>query len=415
MTTKEAVTSLLQQRKYSHRTVESYVGWFDRLSSYFHGRAVADLDTEDITSYFQHLQSKRLNDQTVRQASSALRFIFREVIRKKELVAVIPVIRPKRPIAVIPTQAQVFSGLTEVANPQLRLALKCIYGMGLELQEALLIRVRDIDFPSNRMRVIPQRSKTARDVPIPLFAIDDLQSLANPKRKTDFLFSTDKGEKLPEQRLQRAWADARAKASLSPRINIRSLRHAYIRHLTMLGVQLKDVLHHLGLHKARTLEYYSNYSAVPTEITFSPADRLIHEAEQATDSESPWYVAPARIAALVELKPEKYDFRRLVLLLQELNSASANSNYLSMAFLVRAIIDHVPPIFGCETFGQVSNNYQGTRSFKKNMDHLHNALRNVADSYLHTHVRQKEDLPTFIQIDFRSQLDQLLGEVIRIA
>jgi len=183
----------------------------------------------------------------------------------------------------------------------------------------------------------------------------------------------------------------------------------------MLGVQLKDVLHHLGLHKARTLEYYSNYSAVPTEITFSPADRLIHEAEQATDSESPWYVAPARIAALVELKPEKYDFRRLVLLLQELNSASANSNYLSMAFLVRAIIDHVPPIFGCETFGQVSNNYQGTRSFKKNMDHLHNALRNVADSYLHTHVRQKEDLPTFIQIDFRSQLDQLLGEVIRIA
>jgi len=287
--------------------------------------------------------------------------------------------------------------------------------MGLELQEALLIRVRDIDFPSNRMRVIPQRSKTARDVPIPLFAIDDLQLLAKPKRKTDFLFSTDKGEKLPEQRLQRAWADARAKASLSPRINIRSLRHAYIRHLTMLGVQLKDVLHHLGLHKARTLEYYSNYSAVPTEITFSPADRLIHEAEQATDSESPWYVAPARIAALVELKPEKYDFRRLVLLLQELNSASANSNYLSMAFLVRAIIDHVPPIFGCETFGQVSNNYQGTRSFKKNMDHLHNALRNVADSYLHTHVRQKEDLPTFIQIDFRSQLDQLLGEVIRIA
>ncbi|MBN8771733.1 MAG: phage integrase N-terminal SAM-like domain-containing protein, partial [Thiobacillus sp.] len=212
MTTKEAVTSLLQQRKYSHRTVESYVGWFDRLSSYFHGRAVADLDTEDIASYFQHLQSKRLNDQTVRQASSALRFIFREVIRKKELVAVIPVIRPKRPIAVIPSQAQVFSGLTEVANPQLRLALKCIYGMGLELQEALLIRVRDIDFPSNRMRVIPQRSKTARDVPIPLFAIDDLQLLAKPKRKTDFLFSTDKGEKLPEQRLQRAWADARAKA-----------------------------------------------------------------------------------------------------------------------------------------------------------------------------------------------------------
>ena len=415
MTTKEAVTSLLQQRKYSHRTVESYGGWFDRLSSYFHGRSVNELDAEDISSYFQHLQSKRLNDQTVRQASSALRFIFREVLRKKDLVAVIPVVRPKRPLAVIPTQAQIFSGLAEVTNPQIRLALKCIYGMGLELQEALVMRVKDFDFPTNRVRVIPQRSKTARDIPIPLFALDELQALASKKRKADFLFCNDKGERLLEQRLQRGWADARSKAGLSQRINIRSLRHAYIRHLTMLGVQLKDVLHHLGLHKARTLEYYSNYSAVPTEICFSPADRLIHEFETPSESESPSYVSPSRIAALVELKSDKYDFKRLVLLLQELNSASSNSNYLSMAFLVRAIIDHVPPIFDCETFGQVANNYPGTRSFKKNMDHLHNALRNVADSYLHTHIRSKEDLPTFLQIDFRSQLDQLLGEVIRIA
>ena len=143
--------------------------------------------------------------------------------------------------------------------------------------------------------------------------------------------------------------------------------------------------------------------------------RLIHESETTNEPDSSSYVSPSRIAALVELKSEKYDFQRLILLLQELNSALANSNYLSMAFLVRAIIDHVPPIFGCENFGQVANNYPGTRSFKKNMDHLHNALRNVADSYLHTHIRPKEDLPTFLQIDFRSQLDQLLGEVIRVA
>lgn len=414
MTNRDSVKSLLEKRKYSHRTVESYVGWFDRLCAYFDGRDVDSLEAEDISSYFQHLQSKRHNDQTIRQASSALRFIFREVVRKKELVSVIPFVRPKRPLAVIPTQAQILSGLSQVSNPQLKLALKCIYGMGLELQEALVLRVRDIDFPSNRVRVIPQRSKTARDVPIPLFALDELQTLAHTKRKVDYLFCTDKGEKLPEQRLQRAWADARTKAGLSSRVNISSLRHAYIRHLTMLGIQLKDVLHHLGLHKARTLEYYSNYSAVPVEITFSPADRLIHEADQESDQNSASYVSASRIAALVELKSSKFDFCRLVQLLQELNAAYANSNHLSMALLVRAIIDHVPPIFGCDTFGQVANNYPGTRSFKKNMDHLNNALRNVADSYLHTHIRPKEDLPTFLQVDFRSQLDQLLGEVIRI-
>ena len=415
MTNRNSITSLLEKRKYSHRTIDSYAGWFDRLCAYYDGRDVDTLEPDDISSFFQHLQSKRLNDQTIRQASSALRFIFREVVRKKELVSVIPLVRPKRPLAMIPSQVQIFAGLSLVSNPQLKLALKCIYGMGLELQEALVLRVKDIDFPSNRIRVIPQRSKIARDVPIPLFALDELQALVHAKRKIDYLFCTDKGDKLPEQRLQRAWADARAKAGLSPRINIRSLRHAYIRHLTMLGIQLKDVLHHLGLHKARTLEYYSNYSAIPVDISFSPADRLIHEADQESDQGSASYVSASRIAALVESKSEQFDFRRLVQLLQELNAAYSNSNYLSMALLVRAIIDHVPPIFGCDNFGQVANNYPGTRSFKKNMDHLNNALRNVADSYLHTHIRSKEDLPTFLQVDFRSQLDQLLGEIIRIA
>lgn len=413
MVTKETVTTLLQQRKYSHRTVEAYGYWFDRLASHFHGRAVTDLESSDILSFFQHLQSKRLNDQTVRSAGAALRFIFREVVRKKDLADIVPVVKPKRPQAVIPTQAQVLSGLAAVPDAQLRTALKCIYGMGLELQEALVLRVRDIDFSGNRIRVVPQRSKTARDAPIPLFVIDELHSLVREKRKSDFIFSATNGEKLPEQRLQRAWAAARTKAGISAVISIRSLRHAYIRHLTMLGVQLKDVLHHLGLHKARTLEYYSNYSAIPAEITFSPADRLVHEVELSNEAESSAYVASARIAALVELKSGKFDFQRLIVLLQELNSASANSNYLSMAFLIRAIIDHVPPVFGCDTFGQIANNYPGTKSFKKNMDHLHNALRNVADNYLHSHIRQKEDLPTFLQVDFRSQLDQLLGELIR--
>jgi integrase len=66
--------------------------------------------------------------------------------------------------------------------------------MGLELQEALVIRVRDIDFPSNRVRVIPQRSKTARDIPIPLFTLDELQALVSQKRKADFSLPTTKAK-----------------------------------------------------------------------------------------------------------------------------------------------------------------------------------------------------------------------------
>jgi hypothetical protein len=240
-------------------------------------------------------------------------------------------------------------------------------------------------------------------------------ALVKEKRKSDYIFANTKGDKLDEKRIQRAWAKARTIKGLPTAIDIRSLRHAYIRHLTMLGIQLRDVLHHLGLHKAQALEYYSNYCGVPAEISFSPADRILHEIESSSDVASTSYVSPARIAALVELKSGKFDFRKLILLLQELNSAAGNSNNLSIAFLVRAIIDHVPPVFDCKDFAQVANNYAGTKSFKTNMGHLDNALRNIADNYLHSHIRRKEDTPNFLQVDFRSQLDQLLSEIIRIA
>jgi Sec-independent protein translocase protein TatA len=83
--------------------------------------------------------------------------------------------------------------------------------------------------------------------------------------------------------------------------------------------------------------------------------------------------------------------------------------------LVRALIDHIPPIFGCKKFSEVANNYGGgTKSFRKQMEHLDNSLRNIADAVLHEHVRKKESLPTHTQIDFRADIDVLLQEIVRV-
>ena len=87
---------------------------------------------------------------------------------------------------------------------------------------------------------------------------------------------------------------------------------------------------------------------------------------------------------------------------------------MAISMITRTIINHVPPVFGCKTFDEVVNNYSSGKSFKSSTAHLNNSLRNIADMYLHLPVRQKESLPSFVQVDFRADLDGLLGEVIRI-
>ncbi len=126
------------------------------------------------------------------------------------------------------------------------------------------------------------------------------------------------------------------------------------------------------------------------------------------------YVNQSRIAEIKDLKGKNFDLSRLVKLCEELNIAFENNCYFSVAMLVRSILDHVPPIFGFNSFAEVTNNYRGTRSFKAQMQHLEASSRKIADSYLHTQIRNKESLPNSTQVDFSNDLDVLLGEIHRL-
>ena len=128
-----------------------------------------------------------------------------------------------------------------------------------------------------------------------------------------------------------------------------------------------------------------------------------------------YFVDPARIMQLKQTKSKIFDLAKLVKLCEELNSASSNNNFISSSLLVRAIIDHVPPILGFNNFSELANSYsRGSRSFKKSMLNLNNSLRNIADNNIHSQVRSKEVLPTQTQIDFSPEMDLLLSEVVRL-
>jgi hypothetical protein len=129
----------------------------------------------------------------------------------------------------------------------------------------------------------------------------------------------------------------------------------------------------------------------------------------------PPYVDPTRMLELQRAQCQ-WDFSKLIQLCGELNIAHEHDCHHAVGMLVRSIMDHVPPVFGFRSFNEVASNHGGGgSSFKKSMDHLQKALRNIADSHLHSPIRQRESLPTKTQIDFRAALDQLLAETIRIA
>ena len=127
------------------------------------------------------------------------------------------------------------------------------------------------------------------------------------------------------------------------------------------------------------------------------------------------FVHNGRLAEIGKLESKDFDFVKLYQLCKEIDSNYRNNNFLSVVMNGRAIIDHVSPIFGFDNFNQVANNYAGGgKSFKKNIKRLNTTMRNLADMYLHSPIRKKEALPNDVQVNFKSELDLLLSEIIRI-
>jgi hypothetical protein len=126
------------------------------------------------------------------------------------------------------------------------------------------------------------------------------------------------------------------------------------------------------------------------------------------------YVNKKRITELRELKSPKFDLSKLIRMCEEINSNWRDENYFTVGLLLRAIINHVPPIFGTyTTFDQAVAGY-GNKSFKGAMEQLNKSLRSIADGYNHHLIGKKETLPNDQQVDYKSGLDVLLAEIIKV-
>lgn len=133
---------------------------------------------------------------------------------------------------------------------------------------------------------------------------------------------------------------------------------------------------------------------------------------QPSQSIRPPYVSMSRLEELRVLPKARWDLTRLIRMVEELNDAYERGNFVTVTMLVRAIKDHVPPVFSSTNFAGVFNS--SSKSVKGNLERLETSLKHIADGQLHSHIRSSEVLPTDVQVDFRNDLDVLLGEVVRM-
>lgn len=122
------------------------------------------------------------------------------------------------------------------------------------------------------------------------------------------------------------------------------------------------------------------------------------------------YVDAQVIASISGMADLPHDLTKLLKLIDELNENYNRGNGYAAHALLRAILDHVPPIFGFKDFTAVVNNYKGSQTDKAYLHKL-DEFKLQANDVMHRQVSRTPDRLSLDDMPPRVWINRLLEEI----
>lgn len=267
----------LRRKGYSRKTRKAYLGHAERYirQSIF---SIAKVTSAHLDAYFMRLIEEGHSHSYVNQAISALRFWFKETLKRSGFSRVW--VRPKseRTLPVVLSEDEVLALFKSTSNPKHRLLLTLVYSSGLRVSEVVRLRKQDIDV-SRKMMIHIRQAKGRKDrySLLSTTVIDMLQTYLKTHAVLDFLFPGADGSEghLTERSAQYMFERAKRKAGITKKASIHTLRHSFATHLLENGTDLRHIQELLGHSSLKTTEIYTHVGLKNLQRIQSPLDRLM--------------------------------------------------------------------------------------------------------------------------------------------
>jgi len=265
----------LRLRGYSASTRECYVRCVRNFVRHFM-RPPDQLSLEHIRQYQLHLTRDRHVAWTYfNQIVCALRFFYREVLKKDWDVRHIPYQKTGRKLPEILSPQEVAALFKATGNLKHRALLMTMYASGLRVCEVTHLRVSDIDPQRMVIRIEQGKGRKDRYVMLSPYLHAVLQEYAKAVHPDTVLFpSRAGGGPLSPRSVYRIFLQAKTRARICKHVYPYSLRHAYATHLLESGTNLRVIQLLLGHRSLRTTQLYTQVADPQLQVTQSPLDRL---------------------------------------------------------------------------------------------------------------------------------------------
>jgi len=238
-----------------------------------------DISEDEINEYLTALaqSSKSPSRSSFKHAVYGLRYYFRHIGLNKRAIA-LPSMKKEAKLPVIFNRSelrQLFRAPTLLKH---RIVLALIYSAGLRSQEAINLKISDIDFERKTIHIRQSKYKKDRIVPLSDYIAKGLKKYIAAEHPHVWLFNgKEPGGRYSVRGLSWVLRETLKKTDIKKEVSLHSLRHSYATHLLEEGVNIVTIKELLGHVHITTTMVYLHVAQIQPGAAHSPLDTLYPE------------------------------------------------------------------------------------------------------------------------------------------
>ena len=252
---------------------KNYLSYFLTFLKYYNFIHPLNINEEQIKDFILNLNKNNYSKNTINQYINSIKLFYET--GHKIIITGNKIFRPKRgkKLPVILNTEELSTFFNAIKNKKHKTLMLLTYSAGLRRNETLELRVKDIDFVRNEIRVNSGKGNKDRIRPILLEYIKEY-------KPEDYLFEGATGGKYSFSSFSRIFKNALKKSGIQKELTLHSLRHSFATHLIEQGTDVRYVQELLGHESIKTTVVYTHVARNKINKIKSPLDNINLKAKK---------------------------------------------------------------------------------------------------------------------------------------